>query len=1030
MTQVSHSWRYELCRLLALGPGTAVRVGDACRGKLCEGTRNNRVDGDAGSPRLRCQGSGQSPYSSLGRRVGQMPAGTVKRGATGRHDDAGIRGTAEQRPGRLGHEPGTEEMNIERTADIACRGVRPAASGDARIVDYRVQSPERALRACGKALCRLLLSDIPDDREHAAVGQRALQCAQALAVHVHEHQVGAQSRQQSRVSASQPSCCAGDRNRPACVRQGRAAGDLATQASLRKSRGDTRRSDYGVYIHYTEQDVIVTAWSGEVPGLPSRLQMCLLRLRGEAMPRLGYPRESFIPRGFGPSDSVPPEVDPVTYEILRHRLEMINEENGSTILETSGSPVVLFGRDYNSALLTARGEYLFFGRGVQIHAGVMDLAVRFLLEEYSISPGIADGDVFVTNDPWISSGHANDVVVVSPVFVDGELTYWVANALHHIDLGGGTAGSRDTTSISAFQEGTLFPPLKVVDGGIFRRDVASVIERQSRLRPYLALDLRAQVAGVRVARERMLAMVDEFGAEAVSATAERILSSAADAFCQRLDSLPDGEWRERAYIDGRAAGDRSLYRVGLRLTKTGSALTFSDDETSPQVEGPINTTYSGWRSGIICSLMTAMCNESGLSPGGALRFIDFCPGASTLMSASFPAAVNRATGLGVGVAAGLATRLLARMVAPDADQLGQVTSVNGSEPLLGLGMTGRRGNGRSFLRVFTDTVACGSGAMMGLDGDATGGSTINLGAVIPNVEEYEAAGAFLYLFRRECKDTGGAGQYRGGNAISYGLVPFDNQACNVQSTGWSVAFPMFQGLFGALGSASRYVEIVRNSNIWDEVAGGRWPASLDECSGDRQILPGQVQDLPLTPSDVVAVIGGAGGGVGDPLVRAPASVKDDVLNGRISLNAARCLYGVVLSASGDLDAGATKVARRACRASRLGREPLDLVEPVLAGAGPHPWIRSEQDALICAGCGRILGVAAGPYLSGCHRRHLPVEQLGDGHLPPTWFTDTEVEVVEYSCPSCGLRIEVDIAPAGEPLLDSLAVPTQARRSAE
>jgi N-methylhydantoinase B len=744
-----------------------------------------------------------------------------------------------------------------------------------------------------------------------------------------------------------------------------------------------------------------------------------------------YPRGSYVPQAQPTLDGCPSaDIDPVDYEIISHRLHSINDENGTTLMRTSGSPVVVFSRDFNSAIMSAKGEHIYFGRQVQTHVGGLDLAVRFLLESSVLlaesdrpSQGIHEGDMFVCNDPWIACGHANDIAVVAPVFHDGEIAFWTGNVLHHVDVGGSHPGSRDCTSRTVLEEASFVPPLKIVEAGVLRPDITAIIERQSRLSSYVALDLRAQVAGNTVAAQRLVDTMDEFGRQTVGDVVAQVLMRAEAAFCERLAQVPDGTWRERTFIDGKNSTDGSLLRVGMQLEKVGNRLIFSDDGSAPQQDGPVNGTFCGWRSGIICSIMTAMGADTPATPGGALRHIEFVPASGTILQSDFPAPVNRGTGLGVGVTAGLAMRLLNRALACSADGATSVQATPGIQPIFTVDMTGRHIGGSRFLRVFTDTIACGSGAMWGMDGDNTGGDSINFGATIPNVEEYEGFGGFLYLYRREERDTGGAGANRGGNTIGYAFTPYKAAECEIHVLGWGVAFPPFSGIFGGYPCASRYATITRDSDLWAQVEQGKWPSATDDLAGATSVLPGRAQRVNLQPGDVVAVIGGGGGGSGDPLERDPELVARDVSRGDISVNHALETFGVQIAEDGAVQGTETSVSRMAIRGARSAplqspRRANDAQHDTrpsspLFGAGPHPYIRESHKAYRCGSCEAYLSDSGDWYLEGCAITDHPLHDLGDRFLDPRHFTEEPIVVRRYACPGCGLLFEVDVAPVSQ-----------------
>jgi N-methylhydantoinase B len=703
------------------------------------------------------------------------------------------------------------------------------------------------------------------------------------------------------------------------------------------------------------------------------------------------------------------ETDPATHEVIRHRLFSITEEVASTVYATSGSPVVAHGGDYNSALLTSLGEYIYFGQHILIHAGVIDLGVRYILENFVDSPGINDGDAFVLNDPWIASGHYNDVSCLMPVFADGELAFWVGDVVHHVDLGGVGEGGRDLLASSAWEESTIIPPVKIVSGGQLQIDVTRLIERQSRLGPYTALDLRAQIAGCIAGARRLGELASEFGAGTTIAVADSLIREGSWALQRRLNALPDGEWRARAFVDGAREGDQNVYRVGMRLTKEGDKLTFCDDQSSPQQEGPINATFAGWRSGIVCALMAQLGIDAPFVTGGLLRHAEFVYTPGTLMNAKFPAPVNRGTSFGVPYGALLAERLISHMLVCNPEQRRLISAVSGADPIVSVGLNGKKLGGAPFLRVFIDSVGGGSGAVIGHDGDDTGGSPVNLGARLPNVEDNELTGTYLYLYRREEQNTAGPGTWRGGLAVSWAIVSWEIEEMGVNIGGCAVAFPATSGLFGGYPHGARYTKVIRDSNIWQLVEAGSWPSSPEELEGTRELAGSKVQYLPLEKSDVLVVVAGGGAGIGDPLDRSTREVLQDLSSGTISPEVAYTIYGLNDRTSEEGD-------RTGLRMERLGGKPLlqtSLLPGDVTDVGPHPYVCCALDSYRCRECYSELGQLDGWYLDKADRRSRPLVDLGMGFSDQNLVSDGTVALAEYSCPGCGRLLEVDISPNDE-----------------
>ena len=179
--------------------------------------------------------------------------------------------------------------------------------------------------------------------------------------------------------------------------------------------------------------------------------------------------------------------------------------------DLSGSPVAMYALDLNPSILTEDGEFVFFGPYMQYMSGVTDTQVKWILENRSANPGIHDGDMFLANDPWVGAAHQQDVMLICPVFHEGSLFCWVTNCLHQYDIGGITPSSFCPSAETAFEEGILIPPVKIVENGEIRKDIEDLYLRASRKPEVVALDFRAQLAGNLTAKERMEALLKRYG---------------------------------------------------------------------------------------------------------------------------------------------------------------------------------------------------------------------------------------------------------------------------------------------------------------------------------------------------------------------------------------------------------------------------------------------------------------------------------------------------------------------------------------
>src|SRR4249919_2012544 len=217
-----------------------------------------------------------------------------------------------------------------------------------------------------------------------------------------------------------------------------------------------------------------------------------------------------------------PEVDPVTFEVIKHRLWQINDEQSIAIRTISSSPIVVEGNDFNVGLFSEDGQVVTAGIGSLVHVGTIGDALGSIMRGATC---IRDGDIFLTNDPFLGALHQNDVVLASPLYHQGEIVLWVGNVLHHPDVGGIDEGSFCINARNLYQD----PPryfFKLVDQGVLQRELEHTFVTNSRLPDMVALDLRAQIGAINAAKTRLTALIEERGAPLVRAVMRRSLDLA------------------------------------------------------------------------------------------------------------------------------------------------------------------------------------------------------------------------------------------------------------------------------------------------------------------------------------------------------------------------------------------------------------------------------------------------------------------------------------------------------------------------
>jgi N-methylhydantoinase B len=715
-------------------------------------------------------------------------------------------------------------------------------------------------------------------------------------------------------------------------------------------------------------------------------------------------------------------VDPVTHEVLRHALWNVNTEHGNTIMKISGSPICAYGHDFNPSILDERGNFVFFGPFLQYLSAAVGHAVKWTLEYRSEDPGIAEGDIWLCNDPWIGATHQSDVGVMAPVFWKGRLFCWVANTLHQWDLGGTAPGGFNPFAQDVFWEPPCIPPVKIAENDVIRTDVEDMYLRNSRVPDLVKLDLRAEVTGCRIARDRILELIRRYGASTVKATMRKLQDDSEAAFVRRLATIPDGTWTEEGWMEVALPGDRGLYKNRLTLTKKGDRLIFSNEGSAEQ-GGTLSGTFAGWKGAVVSMLASQMLFDQMFVIEGALRHCEFDVVPGTITCATRPTAVSGSPALTLLQSIGLGGLVISKMLATSSDEAlrTEVQSCMGvlAFPINAIQGVDQRGN--PFSSFLLDPVGSALSAHSWRDGQDTGGWPWDLQSTMPNVEETELFYPMIFLWRKEQPNSGGAGRFRGGNGAELAFVPHGTDGINMFTITSEVAVPG-PGLFGGYPSSTNLYALVRDARVRDQIAAtGRMPGDMSELDGEVDWVPAKSFDRRPGPDDVWVAAWAGSSGYGDPIQRDPQMVADDVAAGRVTADWAKRAYGVVLTRGGAVDAKRTEARRAAIRKERLGgKAPRKLESDRVSGTGGvqrlTEYLEVASDKVRSVPSGRSLGPVAGNYKARLVARDLPLTEANPNVRDPAIYTDQSVVFRQLLDPDTATLVATEIVVDGAPSL--------------
>jgi N-methylhydantoinase B len=471
-----------------------------------------------------------------------------------------------------------------------------------------------------------------------------------------------------------------------------------------------------------------------------------------------------------------------------------------------------------------------------------------------------------------------------PVFAGGRAVALACTMCHHQDVGGRTPGSVPTDATELYQEGVIIPPTRLYRGGVLDENLFALLRRNVRIPDVFTGDLMAQVAAGRLGGIRLNELFARYGTDTVLGYVDELLERAEVLTRRGIEAIPDGTYRFADWLDNDGIDLGRPVRIEVAVTVRGSAMTFDFTGTSPQVRGPFNAVPASTLSAVYYAVR-AISDPTVPNNGGCFRAVDVVLPPGSLVNPRSPAPVSCRTAtikrIADTILGALARALPERLPAASSGTL-LVMAFGGADP----------GTGRPF--VASELAAGGMGARPAKDGIDVVETDVTNCMNIP-VEALEMNFPLRIARTGLWTDSAGAGICRGGLGLE---KVFEATTTDVTVAHRSERFhaPPW-GLHGGRPARRGRAFVVRRD-------------------GTREELPSK-QMLVLHPGDQLWEYVTGGAGWGDPLERDPDRVLADVLDGKISAEAARADYGVVLLPAGaGVHHDATKAAREALRAAR------------------------------------------------------------------------------------------------------------------
>ncbi|MCH8090156.1 MAG: hydantoinase B/oxoprolinase family protein [Chloroflexi bacterium] len=565
-------------------------------------------------------------------------------------------------------------------------------------------------------------------------------------------------------------------------------------------------------------------------------------------------------------------IDPITLEVIRHRLKSIADEMELTLLKSAYSSIIKEGLDASTAIFDIHGQTIAQGNSIPIHLGSLIPAVRAILDKFPPST-MKDGDAYILNNPYHGGTHLPDITIIAPVVYQGEPVALGCTIAHHQDIGGKTPGSIPPDATEIFQEGLIMPPLKLYEAGRPNETIHEIIKCNVRIPDVVMGDIRAQLAACHVAKTRIPALLDEYDKGVVLDAMKTLLDNSEAATRRVLEDVPDGTYSFTDYLDNDGIDMDIRPRIKVTVTVKGSDISFDFTGSSPQVKGPFNSPMSSTLS-TVYYIVRAITGADISTNSGCFRPIKVTLPDSSIVNPSSPAPVNSRTATVKRITdvlhGALVQAVPGKLPAASSGQL-LVMALGGIDPAtnrayvtseLGAGGMGARPNADGIDAVETDVTNC-----------------MNIPA-----ESIEMDYPIRIMKSRLWDDSGGAGKFRGGLGLEK-VFEVGRGEATITYRGERHTVPPW-GLFGGLPGKMSMARIVRKTGEVEEVA----PKAT----------------LRLGEGDQLHTFTAGGAGYGDPLDRDPGLVLEDVLDRRVSISSALEDYGVVIdSASQQVDQDAT-----------------------------------------------------------------------------------------------------------------------------
>ncbi len=577
------------------------------------------------------------------------------------------------------------------------------------------------------------------------------------------------------------------------------------------------------------------------------------------------------------STTSPKRADAVLTAIIRNGVLAVTEEMKTNLMRTAYNMIIYEALDFTVGLFTPDGDTVSIGLGLPMFIRGMSQTVKEKIKFFG-RENMKPGDIYITNDSYLTGSHLNHFTLTMPVFHKGSLAGFTCCMAHWQDVGGNLGGV--TTDI--YSEGIQIPIMKVEKEGVLNEDLVAIIKMNVRIPERAMGDLRAQITAVKSGERRYRELLDRYGRDETLDAIARIMDQSEARARELTRSIPDGVYEAEAFMDDDGVDIGQRVPIKVRIIIEGDEATIDLTDVSKQVRGYFN---SGPTTGYACAEVAYKCLTSPTDypiNAGSFRSLKVILTPGTIISAVRPAAMRQWMTYPMTI-----VDSLFRALAP---AISDRVIAGHHADLMTINMWGiHPKDGRFYFGNF-GPLGGGWGAKKTEDGvSATvclnDGDTHN-----SPMEQSESKNPVIVRKVSLRDDSGGPGRWRGGLGIhriieARAPITVNTQIDRSHCAPW--------GLEGGKDALGNRINLRIGGKLIDDLPNAK------------------VLTRRLEIGDQIHHLSGGGGGFGPPTDREPERVAFDVAEGYVSREIAESQYGVVIDAAGALDAEATRRKRAA-----------------------------------------------------------------------------------------------------------------------